>query len=207
MKKWRACAQVNGADYYTSFTIFEFDVPDNLYDKAIALTKSNKELAGTEIYKELVRVAEGSFDFESACREYYEEEPNREYYETEAEYQEALQEYEDDRESYYDEFGIEMIWVEDPGDFIRFKKSLLGRKWEGDQSIDIEYEFGDGFTVTGSFSVELNDAEEIIDVIEAEVEACVGENIKYSSWDEILPDYDAIRDIVEERFADMEEDV
>ena len=32
MKKWKACAQVNG-DEYTSFTIFEFDVPDKLFDE------------------------------------------------------------------------------------------------------------------------------------------------------------------------------
>ena len=198
MNKWKACIQVNGDDY-TSFAIHEYEVSDELYGRAKAFVEKNEPLLGTSVEKELEQQAEKSFNIYSVVPEFWDDAPDSDGYEDEEEFNDALSEFERDRDTYYEGFFIYAIWIEDPGDFARFRNELIGTFLGGTltetstwRTLELEYEMSDEFNVSCSLDVLVNPEGTIIDVEKAEAEAGVGETIEYSDSDEVLPDYEQI---------------
>lgn len=195
MNKWKACIQVNGDDF-TAFAIHEYEIPDELYNIAMELVDNNKPLLGTPIEKELEQLAEESFNIYSVIPEFWDDAPDPDDYEDEGEFEDALAEFEDDRDAYYEDFFIYATWIEDPGDYARFRNELIGIFLEGElpmsnerRTLELEYEMSDGFNVSCSLDVIVDPQGRIVDVEKADAEAGVGETIKYSNSDEVLPDY------------------
>ncbi len=219
MAKWKACTQVNGEEF-TSFLIYEFEVPNSLYEKAMQLIEDGVPLNDTGVMNELCRYAESSFNIKDAVPEYDaeyqldESEPEREYYDSDEEYEEALEEFEDykriNEESYYDDFFIELTLVEDPGEFIRFKNLFIGKKicegWKNTEDVEdqregkveFDYPFGDGFDTYCTINYLYDSNGIITEIFEPIAEACVGETVNSSSFDSIFPDYDECIQAMEE---------
>ena len=128
MKQWNGKVTVFGEERTYIFDVVA-DISDELYERAIGCHNRGEEL-DPDIYEEIEQAIDAKFEIEDyiECDEWMVEKPEKEDYDSDEEYEEALEDFEKEKEEYYDSFYIDHISVEDIGGLLKLKKQFCGKK-------------------------------------------------------------------------------
>ncbi len=222
MKSWKAMLEVVGALHDDGVTLHpevEFKVPEKLYNKISSAIKQGKELSTLDFYKELVKRTDDALDLESFLIDegfLYSEEPAREDCDSEEDYQEALEEFENEKAEAVKFLSVENIYIYDPTEEKHFKEKYIGKtlpkEERGEDGAGCkrynftweDYEYGER-----SYSLKIHyDKDGIItDITDisgmAEETNCFPRG---GRWGEIYPDYDFIAERLDDMFEEYEEE-
>ena len=203
MKKWNAFVQFNG-DCCTYYVKTEFDVTDKLYEDIQKAICEKRPLSNCSFYDELLKSAEEAADIVKYL-DVEDEVPLREDYESEEEYNEAVEEF----DSLYgeDAFSIENINIVDPTDYKQFIDNFIGRTFDcfatGEKyEEDFKFRYEDAEIENYWFSVTFDENGTIEEISDISAEGCEYENVKGSYWDECYPAYSFITEEFEEALND-----
>ncbi len=204
MKTWKGYIQVNG-DGAAIFGTPEIDIPDELYEEIQEAIYEGKPLRECGFYQDLTDRVEQAFNL----AEYLgitDEEPDRDLYENEKDYSNAMQEYQQRLESVWDEYFLEYVGVEDPGDLERMKEKFVGDIYpdftgQEEHRFHFDYET-DTLIAQCSLAVHFDPEGKITDITNVYAEGLSSETEKYSNYEECYPDYNLIADILEEKLSD-----
>lgn len=145
MAKQKAYVRINSSERCW-YEIVEFEVSDDLYAKINEAVENNIPLADCDFADELYELAENSLNLDEIIEPDFDK-PYPDEFEDEDEYEQALEDYQAECEELLEDFEVEEIYIDDPGDLIRLKKKFVGKKLKdhgddsvGLQSIFVEYD-------------------------------------------------------------------
>ena len=206
---WKGYIQVNG-DGVTFYETVEFPVTDEMYRKIQTAIKTGTPLVRCNFCKELEALAEAQFDLaeRTGLRE---EEPFKDDFDDEEEYEAAMEEFQESLDSLWDNYSLECIDIDDPGDIERFKKNFVGKTYKSLQdgkggSLDMNFQEDFERIVDYSLTVHYDETGTITDITDIEASGLESEGLKSSSWNDCYPNYDLLVDLVEEELTEGFED-
>ncbi|MDO4204203.1 MAG: hypothetical protein Q4D07_06905 [Selenomonadaceae bacterium] len=126
MKLWNAAIDIDSPDGIIFFQELLFEVPDDLYEKALSSLRKDGKLP-KDVEEELLRLAQADFNLDDFDL-YPEEYPQREEYASNEEYEKTLNEYYGKVIEYRDKCVIENICVNEIGDFLQLQLDYVGKK-------------------------------------------------------------------------------
>lgn len=126
MKLWNADVDIHEPEGESTYFELLFDVPDDLYEKAISALLNGEKLP-KDVAQELLDLAEAEFtlDFFEFLQE---EEPQHEDYDSEEKYDEALREFCAKEMEYREQCSIASISVNGIGSFLQLQLDYVGKK-------------------------------------------------------------------------------
>ena len=199
MKTWKAYYVIYG-DGYSRYPQVEFEIDDHLFARMEEAIHNLIPLRDCDFYEKLIELAdEGPLD----PHEYLinlDYEPVPEDYEDEEEYQECLAEYQDEVESRMDEVSFESCVIDDPGDLLRLKKAIIGKKypkWAGKGSVALELEESE-LQQVNHLVLEVDNNGVVADIRKVSAEALEEEGFTSSSYGEVYPNYEFIQEWLRE---------
>jgi len=188
---WQGWLQFNGEEC-SIFAQLEFPVPEAMYRQIREAVDAGKRLTACAFYPELEEMLIDSFNTDR-----YEDDSDRPQPEDydEDEYQEALEAYEADHQTFYDRFGLMEAAVYDPAEEREFRARFKGRRSPVlAASSENTYSFemlDDADRAAETHLMVEHDANGVItDIRDIRTESLECESVKSSSWSNAHPHYD-----------------
>ena len=213
MKQWNGKVTVFGEERTYVFDVVA-DISDELYERAMECYDRGEEL-DKDIYEEISNAIEAKFEIEDYIEydNWMIEKPERENFDSEEEYKEALKDFKEEKEEYYDSFYIDQISVEDIGELLKLKKQFCGKKisdgHDGEdadtETIEHELYSSDGLDIT-TFVYEINSKGILVDIKEINTVTLGSDDCRCGSLEETYPDYDRVEEYFQECVDDYEDD-
>ena len=208
MKTWKAYFVIFG-DGYNAYPQVEFEIDDALYNRIQEAVNSLKPLKKCDFYQKLLDLADEAPLDPHEYLPMLDDEPERDEYDDDDEFQEAMEEYNEYVEDMMNEVSFEKCIIDDPGDRLRFEKKIIGVQfpaWAGQEWVQEEYEDDDCvYKYTVYLSVDEDGVVNSVKSIEAE--GLESEGLSSSSSSGVYPDYEFIYDmLMEEQERQNEEE-
>ena len=207
MKTWKYYIQVNG-DGVSIFGNPEFEVSDEMYEKIQKAVAEGKPLESCGFCKELKDLALDSFNLADRVG-LTEEEPFEEDFDDEEEFEAAKEEYQEMIDGVWENYCLETLIIEDPGEEDRFKARFVGKKYPafaGQGEYEFRFERNDEVCATYCATVHFDPDGKITDITNIWAQGLESESVKSSSYGDCYPEYDLIADILEEELQEAEEE-
>lgn len=134
MKQWTASVEISEPEATTIFMDMLFEVPDDLYEKAITSLRKGEKLA-EDVEEELLSLAELDFGIDSFDL-YPEEFPQHAEFGSDEEYEKAVNEYSDRAEEYRKQCSVSRISVDGVSNFLQLQLDFVGKRVDGRVSAD-----------------------------------------------------------------------
>lgn len=202
MKTWKVYFQLNGPEQ-SVYNYMDFQISDEQYEMIQTALADGKPLCTYDFIEELCRKAEDAIDYSEYVDTDFIDEPQREDYEEgedgDAEFEEAMSDYECEVESAYDEWFLADLTFDDPGDPKRFQDAFVGRlcpdKAAGEEHSE-SFEFNsEGETcVYYQVTVAFGPDGTVTDVSVDRAEGLEWSGHRNSGFGDAYPDYDFLRD-------------
>lgn len=195
MKDWKGYIKIDG-DGESIIRCVEFKIPEKLYAKIQTAISKGIPLNECPFYGELMDRTEKAFDL----GEYLGiEKPVRADYDDKDDYEYDLEEYEEEIENMWEDYCLDSVTPDDPGDFERFKKKLIGKlapAYKG--KAEEEFQIGPYDDTSYFATVCFDEDGRITDIVKVYGESLQGEGISSSSYGDCYPDYDFIESELKE---------
>ena len=164
----------------------EVPISDEEYEKLNEAISNGTELSQLPFYSDLENRARNELDPNTLGENPYGE-PEREDFESEEEFQEALEEYNNWE---FDDYEIMDIVINDPGEYARFKKAFVGRKVDEDcdEGIDLS-DYESNPQREARVHLQLSDDRVIEDVEIESMTECSAESERHVYFESCEPDY------------------
>lgn len=160
---WKAYIQINALDT-SNYLIKEFEVTDEQYSALTEAVESATPIVDLDIYDDVYALAEAEADYDEIIEKW----PGV---------------------TSVDECTLADVIIDDPGDFVRFKREFIGRPLESDAFFEIEEDYDRFIT----YSVDIQTDNGTISDIDIGVSAIelFGFRRNYDS-DDAYPDYELL---------------
>ena len=198
---WKAYYVYHGPDE-SIYESAEFIIPDSLFEQIQRALGKNQPLSSCDFYGELLHLADGAFSLEDRL-ERCAEKPEREDYDGDDEYEEALEYYRSEMEDMLKSWTHLRTDIEDPGDLERFRARLTGKRFaalDTGEPDSAEFELDQTEDRVVRYALTL-DHDENGFVTYVTLDSCEGlewESDAHSSWAEAYPDYAYLEQLLNE---------
>ena len=202
---WTAYLQYNG-NGNSIFESVEFPISVDLFKEIQSCITNCTLIRTTDFYEDLQCKAEEAFNFEGWLREIYHiEKPNKDDYDSESEYQDAVDEDQNEIEQLKDQYYLVNNDILDPTEEKQFKDQFIGTAYNFDDEefIEIEdmHEDGEFRHVIYSLIVNFDDNGVITDITDIDAQGLESESIRYTKTNDAYPDYDILSDLLKEELS------
>lgn len=191
--------QFNG-DGITKYITTELELPNDIAEEVTKIVEAGKPIESSNVYDKLMILHAQQEDL-SYFFEFIDEEPDRDDYNSDEEYQAEMEEYRKEVEGIMDDWCDCGCDIEDPGDITRLVDSFANEVFPEyalkTKGFDIEeYEIHDGRITNCHVEVHFSEDGHIDSVEDIFCEGLEWEDMRRSSWGECYPNYNLVQETI-----------